>query len=210
MVGSNRADFVTHKALPYDAEIEYLGSDGDQYLDSGITTDNTIECEIDMMVTSVYGSQGVFSARNYPNASSGRDKFSLSIWSNGSKLALNDINYDSGWKGSISLNTRFVTSIKQRGLYMNDTLLASSGSTSTFSFDVTIGILRCHVLNDEWDTRKGNGIRIYGCKIWKDGSLVRNFKPVRVGQVGYLYDKVGGQLFGNEGTGSFTLGPDKT
>ena len=33
--------------------------------------------------------------------------------------------------------------------------------------------------------------------------------PVRVGQVGYLYDKISGQLFGNQGTGDFVLGPDK-
>lgn len=29
---------------------------------------------------------------------------------------------------------------------------------------------------------------------------------VRVGQVGYMYDKVSGQLFGNAGTGTFVLG----
>jgi hypothetical protein len=33
--------------------------------------------------------------------------------------------------------------------------------------------------------------------------------PVRVGNVGYMYDKVSGKLFGNVGTGSFILGPDK-
>lgn len=32
--------------------------------------------------------------------------------------------------------------------------------------------------------------------------------PVRVGNVGYMYDKVSGQLFGNAGTGDFILGPD--
>ena len=32
--------------------------------------------------------------------------------------------------------------------------------------------------------------------------------PVRIGNVGYMYDRVSGQLFGNAGTGSFVLGPD--
>jgi len=32
--------------------------------------------------------------------------------------------------------------------------------------------------------------------------------PVRVGQVGYMYDKISNKLFGNSGTGSFILGPD--
>ena len=39
---------------------------------------------------------------------------------------------------------------------------------------------------------------------------LRDFIPVRVGQVGYMYDRVSGTLFGNAGTGSFTLGPDVT
>ncbi len=33
--------------------------------------------------------------------------------------------------------------------------------------------------------------------------------PVRVGQVGYMYDKVSGNLLGNAGSGSFVLGNDK-
>jgi hypothetical protein len=37
----------------------------------------------------------------------------------------------------------------------------------------------------------------------------RDFVPVRVGQVGYLYDRVSGTLYGNAGTGNFTVGPDK-
>ena len=32
--------------------------------------------------------------------------------------------------------------------------------------------------------------------------------PVRIGTVGYMYDRVSGQLFGNAGTGNFILGPD--
>ena len=32
--------------------------------------------------------------------------------------------------------------------------------------------------------------------------------PVRKGTIGYMYDKVSGQLFGNAGTGSFILGND--
>ena len=43
-----------------------------------------------------------------------------------------------------------------------------------------------------------------------DGSAYLNLEiPVRVGQVGYMYDRVSGQLFGNQGTGNFILGEDK-
>ena len=56
--------------------------------------------------------------------------------------------------------------------------------------------------------------QIYGCKLWNGITLVRDFIPVRVGSgssaVGYLYDRVSGELFGNAGTGEFLIGPDKT
>ena len=44
--------------------------------------------------------------------------------------------------------------------------------------------------------------------MWDGETLVRDYIPVRVGQVGYMYDKVSGQLFGNSGTGNFILGND--
>ena len=33
--------------------------------------------------------------------------------------------------------------------------------------------------------------------------------PVRKDGVGYMYDRVSGELFGNQGTGAFLIGPDK-
>lgn len=51
--------------------------------------------------------------------------------------------------------------------------------------------------------------RLYYLKFTKGGTVVCDLIPVRVGQVGYLYDKVSGNLFGNSGTGNFILGPDK-
>jgi hypothetical protein len=51
--------------------------------------------------------------------------------------------------------------------------------------------------------------KLYYCKVWQSGTLLHDLIPVRVGQVGYMYDRVSGELFGNAGTGAFTLGNDK-
>ena len=40
------------------------------------------------------------------------------------------------------------------------------------------------------------------------GVVITDYVPVRVGQVGYLFDRVSGTLLGNAGTGDFVLGPD--
>ena len=52
---------------------------------------------------------------------------------------------------------------------------------------------------------KGN---VYSCQFYDGNSIICDLVPVRVEQVGYMYDRVSGELFGNAGTGDFVLGPD--
>lgn len=54
------------------------------------------------------------------------------------------------------------------------------------------------------------GVKIAGVRQWSPtGKLLRNYVPVRDGEIGYLYDKVTRQLFGNENpTGAFGYGAD--
>ena len=44
----------------------------------------------------------------------------------------------------------------------------------------------------------------------RNGEKVADIIAVRKDGVGYMYDRVSGQLFGNAGTGEFIIGPDKT
>ena len=53
-------------------------------------------------------------------------------------------------------------------------------------------------------------MQLYGCKIWDDDILVRNFVPcyrVSDNKPG-LYDLVNDEFLTNSGTGEFTLGPE--
>lgn len=49
---------------------------------------------------------------------------------------------------------------------------------------------------------------VYSCQFYYGNSIICNLVPVRVEQIGYMYDTVSGELFGNAGTGDFVLGPD--
>lgn len=54
-------------------------------------------------------------------------------------------------------------------------------------------------------------IRLWSCKIYEGNTLTMDLVPCRdSNNVGYLYDTVGNQLYGNAGTGSFVVGPDIT
>lgn len=52
-------------------------------------------------------------------------------------------------------------------------------------------------------------MRLFNITAWDAlGTLVRSFVPCRILDVGYLWDEVEGKFYGNQGTGSFVLGPD--
>lgn len=50
--------------------------------------------------------------------------------------------------------------------------------------------------------------RIYTLKAYIGGKLTFDLIPVRVGQVGYMYNKVNGTLLGNKNSDAFILGED--
>jgi hypothetical protein len=51
-------------------------------------------------------------------------------------------------------------------------------------------------------------IRLYSCKIYDNGTLVRDYIPCKLqdGSIG-LYDKLNNKFYANKGTGEFIAGP---
>lgn len=56
--------------------------------------------------------------------------------------------------------------------------------------------------------RPGYPYRLSSCYINHNGVRIYDMIAVRIGTVGYMYDRVSGELFGNVGSGTFILGPD--
>lgn len=193
--------------LPYDAEIEYLQSSGTQYIDTGISPSTNFECEIKAEFTQ---NQAGFDTLlgSYTNNTA----FGVALAISGSDLSASYIQFGAGYAVSsvktLGLHT-YKSSLKNNELKINvdgtqNTAAFSSGSPSANPMYL-------------FARNKGGGTignyskaKVYYCKIWNGGNLVFNAIPVRVGSTGYMYDKVSGSLFGNSGSGSFTLGNDKS
>lgn len=60
-----------------------------------------------------------------------------------------------------------------------------------------------------WLPQWGQGIKLYSCQIYDNGTLVRDFVPCQTtdGTIG-LWDDVNSVFYGNAGTGTFTAGPE--
>ena len=186
--------------LPYDAEIEYLESSGTQYINipNVIPTnyDNTFETKITFLGYSSTNSWiGWFSA--YKDEQSNTYRIIRNSTTNTSVLIYNGTKASGGGtQTAVSIGTTYDIKIYPTYALFNNTranLSTTRGNQITAYLRLFAG---------------GSILRFYNFKYTKGNEVILDMIPVRVGQVGYMYDKVSGQLFGNSGTGNFILGND--
>lgn len=205
MMINRRRVYGGSKNLPYDAEIEYLESSGTQWIDTGIIgiqpTDE-FSTEVAMLSTS--------SAVTYGWATPDR-------WYN---LNL----YQSYWRQTELAWGAGGTYIHSAPPNIGDFHLYHTSVLSNwlhfFVDNIDVGSTGVRTENNTMHGylfgRNANGsigglssLKIKKFTYKRNGEYIIDLIPVRVGNVGYMYDKVSGQLFGNAGTGEFILGPDK-
>jgi len=191
--------------LPYDAEVEYLQSSGTQYIDTGIkpTTNTRVVLECSNLLQSGDTENETFGYCATVNGSRVRfHMVAVAHWMN------NKFHYGCG-SGILYTTTadkaKHIFELSGDGSVIQDGVNYSIGSSIT-SISQTMPLF-ARILDGEYQYT--TGVRVHSLKCYEDGVLILDFIPVRVGQVGYMYDKVSGQLFGNSGTGSFILGNDK-
>lgn len=197
-------------SLPYDAEIEYLEGTNGACIDTGILASSNIKIEIltDRPLPPQNGSTWTLFATSRTNVSRNLNYtvFESTNSSNQKYIAATYMRSSSKLdtpSGSLS-KSLFVFDggilhydNNSRTLYTADRGKSFTGVDNIGLFNRLDGVLTTYV-----------NVVIYYCKMFNQGTLVRDFIPVRIGQVGYLYDNVSSQLFGNVGTGGFILGND--
>lgn len=196
----------SYTILPYDAEVEYLQSNPS----GGTSTERkkgqkislftpTIqdEVEVKFMVLEKTG-VAFFGARN------GQYRFCCTTFSSGTYTAFS-MTYNAGppQRATVTLDTIYTMSAKNGSYTINGSTYSTTQLTSASFGDFLMFCCKNSAGSDAYTK-----IRCYYVKVYRDGNLLHDFIPVRVGQVGYLYDKESCQLFGNSGTDSFTLGND--
>ena len=202
MVGARTGAWSKNGApLPYDAEVEYLESTGTQWINTGIIADENTRVKATLMTLSTdnknwFGGQVMHMSGN---AGFVFDSYSVN--------KLEYIFGNSGWLTVDAPNIVgriFTVDFGKNGLVIDgNTLSIPSYKTFPKQSEPIAIFIRIGGIS----YIKG---RLYVLQIHQSGVLVRDFISVRVGDVGYLYDRVSGQLFGNSGTGEFIVGPDKT
>lgn len=199
--------------LPYDAEVEYLQTqdNGGQCIDLDINSydDTGFETTITSWSGSSYYSFLIFESYAWS-----QQRYGSSIaWVSGGTTNQTAITY-----GTTSVTHNFTTVSPQthtilcdpaRGIFFDGTKYGEPFNSGMSSDPQPI------VLLARYSKATGiNGIcsykaRIGATRIFRSTDNLRDLIPVRVGTVGYMYDRVSRRLFGNNGTGAFIVGPDK-
>ena len=192
---------------PYDAEIEYLESSGTQYINTGV---------LGSLITRFKIKAICYEAGDAQNTQllGGTESGASTFFGARKNSTLTPANWYCRDANKVSLGDPHSPSI------IDATINSSSSQTGTLEIDTTI--TNFYSFSDSWGfpnekllifgghySRKSPLARCYYLQFFTNNILIMDMIPVRIGNVGYMYDKVSGKLFGNAGTGNFILGPDK-
>ena len=209
-----RNALMTGKRLPYDAEVEFLENVVGAYIDTGfVPSSSNIEASLLILIPAEATQSTAYDALFGCAKQDGQSMFILAkqqkqpyvfFRAGTSSLigGVTQVNTGSIINASVTLgaNNSFTAVVGTRtmtGSYNGSVGLATNGAC-VFAVANNNTIILPTI----------GGYHVGHVLIKEDGATVFDGIPVRVGTVGYLYDRVSGALFGNAGTGDFVLGPD--
>lgn len=195
MIAARNSFLMGGAKLPYDAEVEYIESTGTQYIISDLTY--FPDFELDVQLRSNITTYGVL------NGSKSDDTTFWYVGNTKNSPCWYLFDNNQHIETLINPTTRCKMTFRS-GVFTANGSIIETGITNPFEQCVLCLFARYYSTPKVW------AAMLYSFKAFDvNGELVQDLIPVRVGELGYLYDRVSGKLFGNAGTGAFVIGPDK-
>ena len=170
-----------------DEYVEYVESHGDTYVDTGVIGRSGTSCEADVEWLALGGDYALLNARGTRD---GNDRFFL-IHSNDGGMATGYGGYNGNYGHKYTVDARYVIQSDLRA--GSQTLVVNGETVYSGTSSATIDTGRNLYLfgnNRAGAVENCSHVRLYGLKIWQDGTLVRDLRPCRKRGVPALYDDV--------------------
>lgn len=174
-------------------QLEYIQSSGTQYIDTGIIPTNHVDIAVKFQLTETQSVGGIISAEKTWETS----MYSVDAWA---------CRYNTTYKRSAFVeNVDYTVRVIGKNFYINDEIYFT-GNDGDFNGGLSLTMFAVNRSNTPNEYSKS---KIYCCKIYDNGMLVRDFIPCQTtgGAIG-LWDDVNSVFYGNAGTGTFTAGPE--
>ena len=181
--------------------VEYLASDGSAWIDTGVVIKDNPRVVINIYMT------GSLDKDVFGFPSNAQPSFIGNISASSSKQSFQYYRYYTTSSRGSALNST-VPFNTWAEWDMSNVVKCNGSTLATYnreSFAANNQTLRLFNGRGYITT---NVVRVGATKIYDGDVLKRDFIPVRLGNVGYMFVWVSKKLFGNVGTGSFTFGSD--
>jgi len=192
-------------------EVEYIQSNGTQYVDTGVKVTSGSKIVMDVELTSV---NSYYASYFFDSASAGTNSgynYVFRIFAS----ADNTVNAAMGayYKTVSNVKLGDLKSLKRLTLLLDapnriGALDGAEAAVGNTNFASSMNTLRLLNISNNKATSFRASAKLYSCKMYTGESPTCDFVPCinPSGTVG-LYDLVGGKFYGNAGTGVFAAGP---
>ena len=191
----------------YDSKVEYLQSDGTQWIDTGINQTEDLSISLAFMPISLNGQHwgcyfGCGESDDPKSNILGRcydtDLGSWNPW-------FAQDSYDATRFSGVSTTSMNVATLRFGYTSINGAEYSISSKSGRLRSGLSIYLFDWHSTTH---APRRMSCRIASFQIRRNGELILDYIPVRVGSGGYMYDSVTKSLVGSNGTSAFAVGPD--
>ena len=191
--------------------VEYLESTGTQYIDTGMSIDTS--SDVIRCTFLPFANTGTYETYfGVGEKIDGNNKFFEIRKNNGATRIIGLL------PGALAIKTASNTDFNADGAWHNLTYSTgelvldnhvNSFTPSSTTFSRSLYLFARHNLESDTPGLAAS-CRISAFQHWRNGVLVRDFRPIAIGTTGYMLDMVSGQYlpYGNAGSGDFVVGPD--
>ncbi len=202
MLGADGNEVTAEDILPYDAELEYIELTGTQWLDTRIGLLGAVSFGYDIAFspTAAALEQRILSAEG------STPTYDIYCEWDDSTLRCRPMGGRMSFSNGDFIRCSYldgILQIEKNGAVYNSWTYAFRPVANNYS--VTIGTRSNNRKLETWHFVG----KVFYVSLYIDNALVLDLVPVRIGEVGFFYDRVTGNFFRNMGTGAFVLGPDK-
>ena len=181
--------------------VEYLESNGTQYIDTNILAQSNLKIELQAELTTKDGSQAFFGGQN----SASNNRLAWYYYKNNEMYYYYASSRYPYVKRS-DFASKHIYVFDSYKVYIDGEEVSFSASVSTTSFTSSY-TMYLFARNLGGTVSDMANMKLYYFKVWKNDELLGDFVPaLDENEVPCLYDKVTESYFYNAGTGSFTAG----
>lgn len=188
----------------FSSRISYLESSGTQYVSTGYVPKATTRLILDVALTQI----GAVTMAGLYKSTSPQQRFNVGLYQGQWHCGISSNNAGNTW---VNFTSPAVDTQRHTLEIRGDGYCAVDSTTKQITVDNTgtyANAIYIFARNNVGSIAAYTSMRLYGAIIKENDSIIHNYVPIRVGQVGFLLDTIGGGVLYNLGTGSFTLGQD--